>query len=214
LGRARSRTVERSAGTVRDRDFADCLIELLDHIGVEHGHVVGLSWGGLLAQELYRREPARVLSLVLADTYAGWRGSLGAATAEERLAACTQDSKLPADELVARYLPGMVSSAATRAVRDEVASIMVDFHAAGFRLMAQSLADSDTRDLLRGIKVPTLLVWGEADVRSPLSVACELQALVSGARLVVFPEAGHLSNVEAPVRFNDEVRAFCLRQPE
>jgi pimeloyl-ACP methyl ester carboxylesterase len=77
--------------------------------------------------------------------------------------------------------------------------------------MARSLADSDTRDLLAEVRVPTLLVWGEADVRSPVSVAHELQKLISGARLEVIPEAGHLCNVEAPARFNTEVREFCLQ---
>jgi pimeloyl-ACP methyl ester carboxylesterase len=151
-----------------------------------------------------------VLSLVLADTYAGWRGSLGETTAEERLAACLRDSALPAEELVSKYLPGMHSGSAPPEVRDELATIMSDFHPAGFRRMARSLAESDTRDLLRDVRAPTLLLWGEADARSPVGVAHGLEKLIPGARLAVIPGAGHLSNVEAPHRFNAEVRAFCL----
>ena len=166
--------------------------------------------GGLVAQELYRRNAVRVLSLVLADTYAGWSGSLGAETTEERLAACLRDSALPADELVSRYLPGMHSESAPE-VRGELATIMSEFHPAGFRLMARSCADADIRDLLRGIRAPTLLIWGQDDVRSPVSVAHELQNLIPAARIVIIPGAGHLSNVEAPARFNAEVRQFCLR---
>jgi pimeloyl-ACP methyl ester carboxylesterase len=192
-------------------DWADCLVGLLDFLGVRRAHFVGLSWGGLLAQEVYRRDRDRVVSLVLADTYAGWRGSLGIATAEERLAACLRDSTLPADELVSAYLPGMHSESATQEVRHELAEIMSDFHPAGFRLMARSLAEEDTRELLAAIRVPTLLAWGEADTRSPVSVAHELQNLISGATRVTIPGAGHLSNIEAPARFNAEVRAFCLQ---
>jgi pimeloyl-ACP methyl ester carboxylesterase len=44
--------------------------------GVARAHVLGLSWGGILAQEFYRMYPKRLRSLVLADTYAGWKGSL------------------------------------------------------------------------------------------------------------------------------------------
>ena len=69
-------------------DWANCLAGLLDVAGIRRAHVVGLSWGGLVAQEFYRCDSARVLSLVLADTYAGWRGSLGSAASDERLAAC------------------------------------------------------------------------------------------------------------------------------
>jgi pimeloyl-ACP methyl ester carboxylesterase len=193
-------------------DWARCLAGLLDIAGIQRAHVVGLSWGGLLAQELYRRDPARVLSLVLADTYAGWRGSLGAAAAEERLSTCVWDSTLPPDELLARYLPGMHSGSAPQEVRDELAQIMSDFHPAGFRLMARALADSDTRELLPDIRVPTLLLWGDADARSPVHVAQALQSRIPEARLVLIPGAGHLSNVEAAAPFNAAVRAFCLRE--
>jgi pimeloyl-ACP methyl ester carboxylesterase len=152
-------------------DWADCLGGLLDVAGVESAHILGLSWGGILAQELYRRRPQRVQSLVLADTYAGWGGSLSESIVEERLAACLRDSSLPAGELVPKYLPGMHIDSAARKIRDELASIMSAFHPVGFRLMALSSARSDTRDLLPEIRVPTLLIWGEKDARSSLSVA-------------------------------------------
>jgi pimeloyl-ACP methyl ester carboxylesterase len=191
-------------------DWAHCLAGLLDAAGVGQAHLAGLSWGGLLAQEFYRRSPDRVLSLVLADTYAGWRGSLGAARADERLAACLRDSTMSAAEVVSRYLPGMHSASAAPEVRAELATIMSDFQPHGFRLMARALADADTRDILPEIRVPTLLLWGEADARSPLNVAHAMKALILRARLSVIPGAGHLSNVEAPARFDAELRAFCL----
>jgi len=192
-------------------DWADCLAAVLDAAGVRSAaHLVGLSWGGLLAQELYRRHPARVRSLVLADTYAGWRGSLPAAVVEERLAACVRDSSLAPGEVVTRYLPGMHSESAAPDVRAEMAAIMADFHPAGFRLMASALATSDTRELLATIRVPTLLVWGQADARSPLHAGEAMQALIPRARLEVIPETGHVSNLEAPERFSAIVRGFCL----
>jgi pimeloyl-ACP methyl ester carboxylesterase len=102
------------------------------------------------------------------------------------------------------------SASAPREVRDELAAIMSDFHPAGLRLMARSLADSDSRDLVSDIRVPTLLLWGEVDARSPLYLAHHIETLIPEATLSVIPGAGHLSNVEAPERFNAEVRAFCL----
>jgi pimeloyl-ACP methyl ester carboxylesterase len=82
----------------------------------------------------------------------------------------------------------------------------------GFRLMARSLADADTGAQLREVRAPTLLLWGEEDSRSPLSVATQLQTLIPDAKLVVIPGAGHLCNVEAPARFNDKVHRFCLER--
>jgi len=149
-------------------DWADCLASLLDVTGVGPTHLLGLSWGGILAQEFYRRHPRRVRSLVHADTYAGWRGSLSEAVSDERLAKCLRDSLLRANELVPKYLPGMHSKSAPQEVRKRLADIMSAFHPVGFRLIARSSWQSDTRDLLPMIRVPTLLVWGEEDARSPI----------------------------------------------
>jgi pimeloyl-ACP methyl ester carboxylesterase len=87
---------------------------------------------------------------------------------------------------------------------------MADFHPLGFRLMATALADADTRDLLPTIRVPTLLIWGDADARSPMAVAHQFHDAIPGARLAVIPGAGHVSNLEDPVRFDAQVRDFCL----
>lgn len=191
-------------------DWAECLAGFLDAVGVHSAHVVGLSWGGLLAQEFYRRHAGRVLSLVLADTYAGWKGSLPEPIPEERLAACLRDASLPPAEFVPRYLPSMLSPSPRAEVRDELGRIMSDFHPVGFRLMAAALARADTRGLLPTIRVPVLLIWGDADARSPIGVGHQLLDAIPGARLALIPGAGHVSNLEEPVRFNAEVRDFCL----
>ena len=57
--------------------------------------------------------------------------------------------------------------------------------------------------------MPTLLIWGELDVRSPFSVAHEFEQSISDTKLVVIPGAGHVSNLERPEKFNDAVREFC-----
>ena len=86
---------------------------------------------------------------------------------------------------------------------------MADFHPAGFRLMARSSAETDTRDLLPNITAPTLLIWGSADQRSPLGIGQQLRDGIPGAQMGVLPGAGHASNLEAPDAFNAAVRAFC-----
>lgn len=193
-------------------DWADSLAGVLDTAGIDRASVAGLSWGGLLAQEFYRRHSARVISLVLAGTYAGWKGSLPAPVREQRLAACIEDSSLPADEFVRTYLPGMLGDAPNPVVEDELGRIMADFHPGGFRLMARALARADTRDLLPAIKVPTLLIWGDADKRSPLGVGEAMREAIPGATLTVIRGAGHLSNLERPAEFNRIVREFCVAE--
>jgi pimeloyl-ACP methyl ester carboxylesterase len=189
-------------------DWADSLAGLMDAVGVGDAHIAGLSWGGIVAQEFYDRYPARTRSLVLAGTHAGWKGSLPENVWRERLQTCLRDSSLSAGELVPKYAPTMFGESTSHDIRLELSDVMAGFHPLGFRLMAISSAESDTRELLPTIRVPTLVVWGDADVRSPLGVARQLSEAIPGARLAVIPDAGHVSNLEAPEQFNAEVRSF------
>jgi pimeloyl-ACP methyl ester carboxylesterase len=84
---------------------------------------------------------------------------------------------------------------------------MLGFHPAGFRAMARASAEN-VRDVLPHIKVPTLLVYGDKDVRAPLAVAEDLHAAIPGSTLVVLSDAGHICNIEAPEAFNRTVRSF------
>jgi pimeloyl-ACP methyl ester carboxylesterase len=154
--------------------------------------------------------PKRLRSLVLADTYAGWKGSLPEPVCRERLSSCLRDAIGPSGALVAKMLPGIFSDAAPQDVQEEQSIIMSEFHPVGFRLMSISSAEMDTRDLLPRIQVPTLLLWGDMDRRSPMHVAEQLHTAIPGAELAIIPEAGHLSNMEQPEVFNAHVRRFCL----
>jgi len=194
-------------------DWADCLAGLLDSAGVKQAHILGLSWGGLLAQEFYQHYPNRVLSLILADTYAGWTGSLSDSIAQTRLKACIHDSSLPPPDFVPKYLSGMFSDSPTQQVKEELSNIMSDFHPIGFRLMATALAIADTRVMLPKIHVPTLLIWGDADKRSPINVAHQIHDAIPNSKLEIISGAGHVSNMEKPEQFNIIVKAFCLSIP-
>lgn len=191
-------------------DWAEALAEFLDDVGVGRAHVLGLSWGGLLAQEFYRAYASRVDRLVLADTYAGWKGSLPADMVEKRRARCYRDAVRPANQVVAEWVPVEFFSNAGPELAAEMAAVVADFHPLGFRLMTRALADVDTSHVLPTITAPTLLVWGDRDLRSPLSVAQQFQDAIPDAKLVVIPNAGHVSNMEKPEEFNANVRTFLM----
>lgn len=194
--------------TFRLPDYADSLAAFLEAIGVERTHVVGLSFGGGLALELYRRHPVVLRSLVLVSAYAGWAGSLPAEIVDQRLRQVLRESEMPPEELVRTYVPGLLTESAPTWLVDELVQIMSDFHPAGVRVMARSFAEADLRDTLPLIGVPTLLLYGEHDLRAPTSVAEELHAKIPGSKLVFVPRVGHQINMEAAGRFNAEVREF------
>jgi pimeloyl-ACP methyl ester carboxylesterase len=189
-------------------DWVNSLDTFLDAVHVQRIHVVGLSWGGILAQEYLRLHSDRVISLVLADTYAGWKGSLPYPMVEERLKNCLHDASLPPRTFVDKYLPGMFSDHPPIEIRNRLASIMADFHPIGFELMAKASAQSDTRNLLPDIDLPTHLVWGESDKRSPLSIADQFRKAIPNSKLTIIPGAGHVCNLEAPDQFNAAVLRF------
>jgi pimeloyl-ACP methyl ester carboxylesterase len=107
--------------------------------------------------------------------------------------------------------PGLLAETAPLALVDEVVAMMAEFHLAGYRAMALSLAEADLRDVLRRSTIPTLLLYGDADRRAPLSVAGDLHDRIPGSILVVLPGAGHLANLDASERFDTEVRSFLRR---
>ena len=203
-GTGRSSDPPESFGMAR---YADCLAGFVDRLRLERPHVAGLSFGGALALELYRRHSAIPSTLILASAYAGWGGSLPADVAQQRLQQALVLAKLSPEEFVGRLLPTMFSEATAPEVVEAFGASMRAFHPAGFRAMARASAE-DLRDVLPHINVPTLLVYGDKDVRAPLTVAEDLHAAISGSTLVVLPDTGHACNIEAPEAFNRAVRSF------
>jgi pimeloyl-ACP methyl ester carboxylesterase len=183
--------------------FADRLAEFIDELGLERPHVAGLSFGGALALELYRRHPEIPRTLILASAYAGWAGSLPPEEVDRRLNQVLDLADLPPERFVSAVEPTMFEG---ETPPDFFASLL-EFHPAGLRAMARAVAEADLRDVLPQIDVPTLLLYGENDVRAPREVAEAIHAGIRDSRLVFLP-AGHLCNIEAADRFNAEVRAF------
>jgi pimeloyl-ACP methyl ester carboxylesterase len=191
-------------------DWAQCLAGFLDLVGTERAQVLGLSWGGILAREFYRLYPAHVLALILSDTYAGWKGSLPESACKKRLERCFLESLLPPEDFVPRWVPEFFTEAASHDLEEEMSAVVSDFHPLGFRLMAKSSADTDTTDLLPNIEVPTLVLWGDDDRLSSMSIAEQLRDAIPNAELAIIANAGHLSNMEQPEEFNAQVCRFCL----
>ncbi len=192
-------------------DWADCLATFLDSVGYKKAHILGLSWGSVLAQVFYQRHPNYVLSLILCGAYTGWRSTLSDSVANQRITAALHDITLPPKEFASKYLPSMFSDSAPQEVKEELSNIMSsNFHLVGCRLIFTTMVEADTKELLSKIKVPTLLIWGDADKRSPLSVAQQFHEAIPNSKLEIIRNAGHVCNMENPEQFNKVVKDFCL----
>lgn len=193
-------------------DFVGCLADFMSALRLDHPHVLGLSFGTGLALELYRADPELPRSLILVSAYAGWAGSLPPEVAEQRRQRMVQMIDLPPDAWAREWLPTLLTDSATAEVRGELTRILSGFHPEGQRMLLRSgFAEHDLRDLLPQIVVPTLLVYGENDVRSPLNVAQAMHASISSSRLVVIPKVGHMVDLQAPDQLNSTPRSGSRR---
>jgi pimeloyl-ACP methyl ester carboxylesterase len=193
-------------------DYANCLAALIGTLDLGPAHVAGLSWGGTVAQELYRHHPELVATLLLVDTYAGWKGSLPEEEVRLRVEGVRR-MLAAADHSFDPTLPGLFAGDPPAEFVPLLEAVAADVRPDSMRTALMVMAEADQRDLLPRIAAPTLLIWGELDARSPLSVARQFESAVSDAKLVVLPGTGHVSNLEAPEQFNAAVRDFCRTHP-
>lgn len=193
-------------------DVADCLAAVIEALDLGPAHVAGLSWGGTVVLELYRRRPALVATLIMIDSYAGWKGSLAAEEVQARVAGAQQMLAAPPEDFDPT-LPGLFAGDPPAAFLPLLADISSDVRAATLGRQLTLMAKADLADLLPHVAVPTLLVWGRQDVRSRLAVAHQFEEAVPHAELVVIEDAGHLSPLEQPERVNRAVRRFCQAHP-
>jgi pimeloyl-ACP methyl ester carboxylesterase len=190
-------------------DHALALSRFIDVLGLGRPHVLGLSWGAVLALELSRIRPDLPRSMILVSAYAGWSGSLPPSLVDQRLAAALAGIRDTSPDAVAQaWLPTLFTARARPEVVRWIGSIMADFHHDAAPDMLRALAGADLRDVLPTIRVPTLLVHGEQDTRAPMPVARALERAIPGARLEVIPAAGHLPNLGSPDRFDAVVSGF------
>ncbi|WP_206434036.1 alpha/beta fold hydrolase [Streptomyces anulatus] len=189
-------------------DFAHCLAAVIEVLRLGSAHVAGLSWGGTVALELYRHHPELVRTLILADTYAGWKGSLPPEEVAARVEGAERMLAVPRERFDPT-LPGLFAGDPPAAFVPLLDAMARDVRPETIGPQLFMMAEADERDLLPGIAVPTLLIWGECDVRSPLAVAHAFEDAIPHTELAVLPGVGHVSNIEAPDLFNRTVREFC-----
>jgi pimeloyl-ACP methyl ester carboxylesterase len=160
--------------------------------------LAGLSMGGYIAFAMLRQAPDRIAKVALLDT------SARADTAEQTAArhqfiGMAHVGKLNqvVDTLAPRFLhrERRDDAALNRTIRDMAADTGAE---AFVRQQKAIMGRPDSRPLLASIRCPTLVLVGEGDELTTPELAKEIAAGISGSRLVVVPDCGHLSTIEKP----------------
>ena len=208
-----------STGIAHDVDtFADDGVALLDHLEIEDAVVCGLSMGGYIAMAMWRRHAKRVRGLVLCDTRAG------ADSAEQRAARNAMITKARAEGASAiadaqlEKMVGRETHAHRPDVVETMRTMMSRQSAAAMTGALQALRDRpDSRDTMKSITVPTLVIVGEDDVLTPPAEAkamIELLPASAGAQLEIIEGAGHASCVERPAAVTHALADFLAALTE
>jgi pimeloyl-ACP methyl ester carboxylesterase len=192
----------------RAEDFADALASFVTALGLERPHVVGWSFGTMVALSLFQRHPTVPASLVLIGGYAGWAGSLPADEVARRREMFVGMAAL-GDSFDPKSYPGLFS-ALIPADRDAalVAMMRANVRPASIQAAGHSGAEADLRPVLPTVNVPTLVLHGDADRRSPVANAEILHASITTSQLVVLPHLGHACVAEDPEACASAIRRF------
>jgi pimeloyl-ACP methyl ester carboxylesterase len=165
----------------------------------------------MVALALFQRHPAVPASLVLIGGYAGWAGSLPPEEVARRLEMFLGMADL-GDAFDPKSYPGLFTDLIP-ADRDLVLATMMreNIRPSTVRAVGYIGAETDLRPVLLTVDVPTLVLHGEADARSPLTIAETLHAAISTSQLVVLPKLGHACVVEDPEACATEIRRFVKK---
>jgi 3-oxoadipate enol-lactonase len=188
-------------------DLADDAAHLIDELKTGPVTWIGLSMGGMVGQELALRHPDKVDRLVLANTTSGYPEEAQAAWAQ-RIAA-VREGGLAAivDGAMQRWFHEGFRAAHPEVVSHWRAKVL-SCNAAGYIACCQAISGVDTTARLPRIEVPALVIAGELDPGTPPAMARTIAQGIPGARLVVLPEASHLSVLEQPVAFRQALDAW------
>ena len=190
-------------------DGGNTLAEWADRVlGLVDGPVapVGVSMGGYLAFELWRRASDRIAALALVDTRAS-------ADSDEARSARDESIRVVCEEGVAELWSGLEPRLFSRSAPPEIVArareAALEQGSRRLRAALEAIRDRpDSRGDLGAIDVPALVVVGEEDALTPPADSEALAAGIPNARLVRIPGAGHLTPLEAPERVNEALLSF------
>ncbi|MFI2752111.1 alpha/beta fold hydrolase [Cellulomonas sp. P22] len=189
----------------RPADYAADLVAFMDAVGVRRAVLVGTSSGGLVAEVVAGSSSDRVSGLVLVSTPATLADKPGVAEMWETIARLE-------DPLDRAFVEGFVRATSPESLPEGVVDDLVDESlkapARVWKGAMRGLIDSDATAMLDRITAPTLLIWGDHDPVVPRSDQDTIVNRIRGARLVVYPGAGHGVHLEQPDRVVNDLADF------
>jgi pimeloyl-ACP methyl ester carboxylesterase len=188
------------------------VLQLMNHLDVDRAVVGGLSMGGYITLAVARAAIGRLDGIVLADTKAGADSEEGQAARDAMIAKVTAEGVgAIADQMLPKLL-GATTQQEQPDLTDAVRALILrnSPEAVASAVRAMKMRPDSTPDLA-GITCPALVICGTEDVLTPPTESAAMAESLPSAQAVFIPKAGHLSNLEAPLAFNDALNAFLSK---
>jgi len=187
--------------------LADDLQALLDHVGAKNPHYCGLSMGGMIGQTFALKYPGVFRTLMLADTSSGFPAQVWPLW-QERIRIAEEKGMAP---LVQPTLERWFTEAFRQSHPQPVAGIaklIASTPVAGYVGCCHAIPKINLTARLKEIKAPILVICGDKDPGTPPAMSEAIRDNAPGSKLVMIPDAAHLSNLEQPAAFTKAMQDF------
>lgn len=194
LGTGRTRT---SSDPFDMTMLADAAVSVLDAAGESSAHVLGMSMGGLIAQQLTLRRPDRVKSLALVSTHAGGPHM----TQDQDSIAILQQAQTLAPEERTNLLSDLTYAHASRSERDADLAVRAQYPTSedGYRRQMAATVSWERLSDLHTIECPTLVLHGAQDQLVSVDNARQVASIIPAAELTILEECGHQIFTDQPI---------------
>jgi 3-oxoadipate enol-lactonase len=182
--------------------YVDDVLAVADAAGIERFHFVGCSLGGVVGFELWKRASQRIRTLTFVGSFAAYPNA--DAYVESVVASVEAAGTMEAFARERARKLGMPPGRRT----DETIAQMACKSVPSYLAATRATWTGDFRNVLSSISVPTLVVYGGKDTVAPAALSEEIARGIAGAHLEVISDAGHVTNADAPERFNELLRSF------
>lgn len=188
-------------------NFADDIIGLLNELEIENAHILGLSMGGAVAQEIYRQAPDLCRSLILVSTFHFFPKRL------RRLLFKSRKTKFESLLIEGKHKESAAHLALYSWSEKNIKTFSSYFQPKPdiFLKSLKACLQVNNITLLPTIKVPTLIIGGQYDSILPVWIQLCMHKLIPHSQFIIMRNTGHLAKLEATDRFNLLLRKFLNR---
>jgi len=180
---------------------------LLKHLNIERTHFAGLSMGGMIGQTFALKYPGVLASLILADTTSRYPADAAGVWAERIKTVETRGMQPLVQSTLERWFTEPFRKAHPEVV-GRIGALIASTPVAGYVGCSHAIPKINLTARLKEIKCAVLVICGEQDAGTPPAMAREIHDNAPGSKLVLIPQAAHISNLEQPQAFTRAMEQF------